>query len=62
MGRAAAEGEGRNAVKALGMVLLVLGAFVTFAVASSYHAWRVFGIIIMIAGLVAFAAGSVPAD
>jgi small-conductance mechanosensitive channel len=47
-------------VKAFGIVLLTLGAFVTFAVASSYHAWRVFGIIIMIAGLVAFAAGSVP--
>jgi hypothetical protein len=49
-------------VKALGIVLLVIGAFVTFAVASSYHTWRVFGIIVMIAGLVAFAAGSVPAE
>jgi hypothetical protein len=49
-------------VKALGLVLVILGVFVTFAIASTYHAWQPFGIIVMIAGLVAFAAGCVPAE
>jgi len=49
-------------VKALGLVLFILGVFVTFAIASTYHAWQPFGIIVIIAGLVAFAAGCVPTD
>jgi len=51
-----------NAVKALGLALLALGAFLTFIVASSYHAWQSFGIIVLIGGLVTFAAGCVPAE
>jgi hypothetical protein len=51
-----------NAVKALGLTLLALGAFLTFIVASSYHAWQSFGIIVLIGGLVTFAAGCVPAE
>jgi len=49
-------------VKALGLVLFIFGVFVTFAIASTYHAWQPFGIIVIIAGLVAFAAGCVPTD
>ena len=49
-------------MKALGLVLFILGVFVTFAIASTYHAWQPFGIIVIIAGWDAFAAGCVPTD
>jgi hypothetical protein len=49
-------------MKVLGFVLFIIGVFVTFAIASTYHAWQPFGIVVMIAGLVAFAAGCIPAE
>lgn len=51
-----------HAVKALGLALLALGAFLAFIVASSHHSWQSFGIIVLVGGLVVFAAGCVPAD
>jgi hypothetical protein len=49
-------------VKALGLALLALGAFLAFVVAGSSHSWQSFGIIVLIGGLVTFAAGCVPAE
>jgi hypothetical protein len=57
-----AAGEGLGSMKVVGSVLLILGAFATFAVASTYPSWRPIGIVLMIGGLVAFVAGYAPSD
>ncbi len=49
-------------MKVVGAVLLILGAFAAFAVASTYPAWRPIGIVLMIGGLVALVAGYAPSD
>jgi hypothetical protein len=49
-------------MKVVGSVLLILGAFAAFAVASTYPSWRPIGIVLMIGGLVAFVAGYAPSD
>ncbi len=49
-------------MKALGLALLALGALLTFVIASSYHSLQSFGVIVLIGGLVTFAAGCVPAE
>jgi len=57
-----AAGRGLDTMKVVGSVLLILGAFATFAVASTYPSWRPIGIVLMIAGLLAFVAGYAPSD
>ena len=57
-----AVGGGLDSMKVVGSVLLILGAFATFAVASTYPSWRPIGIVLMIGGLVALVAGYAPSD
>jgi hypothetical protein len=57
-----AAGGGLDSMKVVGSVLLILGAFATFAVASTYPSWRPIGIVLMIGGLVALVAGYAPSD